>query len=69
MARRKTKAKSTSPAKKKDTQVTFKAFFSQCVNLGKLKPWQEEVLRAHMLKNKLRDKEDLETYQKMLKEF
>lgn len=70
MARR-VKKQSSSKKKeaKSDNKVTFKAFFSKCVNTGVLKSWQESEIQAFFKSKDLRDKEDLDTYQKALEKF
>lgn len=59
---------SNSSAPKKN-EVTFKAFFSRCVNLGKARYWEENQIYAFFKNRNLKDKEDLDTYQKMLGKY
>lgn len=69
MRKRSKKVSKKAQPKKKSNEVTFKAFFSKCVNTKKLKEWQEDTVWAFMKKNGLKEKEDLDTYQKMLENF
>lgn len=72
MARRRKKAATSSrkkKTKKKENKVTFKAFFSKCVNTGVLNYWQESEVYAFFKSVDLKDKEDLDTYQKALENF
>ena len=70
MKKRKKKATAKSkPLVKKPDAITFKAFFSRCVNIGLMKQREEGVIWAFMKSNGLTEKEDLDTYQKMLEKF
>lgn len=67
--RKKSSKKATDKAKKQDSKVTFKAFFSRCIILGKVKPWQENEIYAFFKTQNLKDKEDLDIYEEMLKKY
>lgn len=56
-------------AVKRDSKVTFKAFFSRCIVLGQLKPWQEKEIYTFFRAQDLKDKEDLDVYQKILEKY
>lgn len=63
-------AKSKKKVKKqKSSEITLKAFFEQCVRLGKLMPWQRLEVEAFFKHLKLKNKEDLDTYQKALEKY
>ncbi len=67
--RKKSRKKAGKKAAKQDSKVTFKAFFSRCVILGQLKPWQEKEIYAFFRAQDLKDKEDLDVYQKTLEKY
>lgn len=50
-------------------QVTFDAFFQQCLILGLIKVWQEAEIRAFFRDLGLRDKEASDKYKDALKKF
>ena len=55
---------------KPSSEITFEAFFVKCVREGKLKDWQRLEIRAFFLTDmKLREKEDLETYEETLGKY
>ena len=60
--------KKKEPAKQ-DTSVTFKAFFSRCVNVGRCKASEEQQINIFFKRNGLKDKEDSNTYQQMLEKY
>lgn len=49
--------------------INFSQFFQRCVAQGVLKPFQEKELYAFFRDKGLRDKEDLDKFQKALKEY
>ncbi len=67
------KRKAPSPRKpksgKRGNVLTLKAFFSRCVNIGECKPTQEQQINIFFKRNGLKDKEDSNTYQKMLEKY
>ena len=70
MKKKKNRASSSkNKSVKLSNEVTFKAFFSRCVNIGKCKPNEEQLLNIFFKRNGLRDKEDSSTYQKMLEKY
>ena len=68
MKKQKKKA-SSSTRKKPDDAVTFKAFFSRCVNIGKCNSSDEQMIQIFFRRNGLKDKETSNTYQKMLEKY
>lgn len=55
---------------KPSSEITFEAFFVKCVQEGKLKDWQRLEIKAFFLSDmKLREKEDLETYEETLGKY
>lgn len=70
--RRKSRAKvskSSKEDKKPSPKVTFETFFFKCVIEGKLKSWQRKEIAAFFKDMKLKDKEDSEVYEEMLKRY
>lgn len=66
---RKKSRKTIKKVKKRDSKVTFKAFFTRCIVLGQLKPWQEREIYEFFRAQDLKDKENIEVYQEMLKKY
>lgn len=56
-------------APKESKEVTFKAFFSWCVNTGKLLEHQENEILAFFRDHRLKDKEDRDKYLKVLENY
>ena len=67
--RKKSSKKASKKVKKQDSKVTFKAFFSRCVILGQLQPWQEKEIYTFFQTHNLKDKEDLDIYQETLSKY
>ena len=55
--------------KKPSNELTFNAFFDQCLRLGKLMPWQKREVEAFFKDNKLKNTEDLNTYLRILEKY
>ena len=69
---RKRKKKASSRRRKtpkEPTEVTFKQFFSWCVNTGKLAEYQEKEILAFFRDHRLKDKEDRDKYLKVLDKY
>lgn len=69
VGRKKSRKKANKKAVKQDSKVTFKVFFSRCVALGSLKSWQEKEIYTFFRIQGLKDKEDLDIYQKTLEKY
>lgn len=54
---------------KSSSEMTFEAFFTKCVHEGKLKDWQRLEIATFFKDMKLREKEDLETYEASLGKY
>lgn len=66
---KKKKTRSKKKSKKISNEVPFKNFFAQCVRDGKLRYWQEAEIWAFFRDNRLRAKEDINLYRKMLEKY
>lgn len=70
---KKTRKKTSKTAEKKvqneSSEISFKAFFDMCVRKGKLRPEQDREIEAFFKDMKLKSKEDLDTYRKMLEKY
>lgn len=61
--------KATKKVKKAPTELTFKAFFAQRVNLGLNREFEESAIWGFFKAQGLREKEDLDTYLTVLKKY
>lgn len=68
--RRRKSNKNDEVAKKESSQITFEAFFEQCVREGRLKRWQRLEIETFFVTDlRLKRKEDLDTYQTALEKY
>lgn len=67
--RKKPTKKVAKKAKKQVQKVTFKDFFSRNVILGLVQERQEREILAFFKAQDLKDKEDLDVYQKTLEKY
>lgn len=68
--RNKTDARvSESNERKLVQEIPFELFFAKCVFEKKLKSWQRKEILAFFKDMKLREKEDLTVYEKILRKF
>lgn len=69
--RKKTSVDPSVPAKenKLSSEITFDQFFVKCVHEGKLKHWQHNEIAAFFKDLRLKEKEDLKTYEAALVKY
>jgi hypothetical protein len=69
MEKQRTKTKKSAVEPKPSLALTFESFFAKCVFEGRLKSWQQLEIAAFFKDAGLRDKEDLDTYEAILKKY